>query len=133
MLNDEFSMTPGSGFDLSPDEYNADTFEEKKSKRQIKKENELQGAMIANSIPTASNLKLYIENILDNPNCEEILTSIVDELLKQEQMALNDNAKESLKNQKTILAILFLEVTSYGDQYNMLLSLSQKLGYRRIV
>lgn len=125
MMNDV--SIDNSDFNLSP------TSEpEQKSKRQMRKEQEAEMALLATSTPNITNLKLYLENILSNPNCEEILSTIVEELLKKEQMALNEQSKQEVQKEKKLLGYIMSTLVTYGDQYNMILSLSSKLGYRRI-
>lgn len=125
MMNDV--SIDNSDFNLSP------TSEpEQKSKRQMRKEQEAEMALLATSTPNITNLKLYLENILSNPNCEEILSTIVEELLKKEQMALNEQSKQEVQREKKLLGYIMSTLVTYGDQYNMILSLSSKLGYRRI-
>ena len=107
--------------------------DEIKEKKEMNEDTMANNILLANAEPTPSNYKAYIQNILFDPNCEEILTTLVEDINKEEQMALNEENKKNIALQKKILAVTLSSITAYGDQYNLLLTLSQRLGYRKIV
>lgn len=104
---------------------------ENKSKKEIKQEQIVLEQQLATATPNAYNLKKYIENILESPNAEEILNAIVEDLNKIESTYLQDEAKQKIKDQKNILGFVLSEISTFGDQYNIVCALCAKLGYRR--
>lgn len=76
-------------------------------------------------------IKLRIDAILQSNDAEQILSDLVDDILKKEQMALNEASKEEFRIQKRMLGKALSEAVAYGDQQGMLFLLSDKLGYKR--
>lgn len=105
--------------------------EEKLSRREQNQQNAQNKQEILSRTPTYSTLKDYISSILLSDSYEEILTQMVDKLLKDEQMALTDASKKDIRMQKKMLGAAFSEVATYGDQQGLLYLLSDRLGYRR--
>lgn len=81
--------------------------------------------------PSYDNLKIFIESVLATNNYEEVLTAVVDKILKDEQMALTPQTKEAARIKKVTLGRVLDEVIAYGDQQGLLYILTDRLGYRR--
>lgn len=101
------------------------------SKKEQKQQNIQNKQEILNRTPGIETLKDYISTILLSDSYEEILTEMVDKLLKDEQMALTEASKADIKLQKKMLGTAFSNVVAYGDQQGLLYLLSDRLGYRR--
>lgn len=81
--------------------------------------------------PSYENLKAFISSVLATNTYEEVLSGVVDEILKDEQMALTPQTKEQARFQKLLLGRALDEVVAYGDQQGLLYILTDRLGYRR--
>ena len=106
-----------------------DTYKEIKKERQERDQNL---NLLANAAPSLTNLKLYIESLLALPNCEDILWDMVETILRDEQMALDEETKQSIYWQKRMLGFVFTHANAYGDQYSMLKEMARQLGYTKI-
>lgn len=105
--------------------------EEKISKHEQKQQSIQDKQEILSRTPTYSTLKDYVSSILLSDAYEDILSEMVNKLLKDEQMALTEASKSDIKMQKKILGAVFSEVATFGDQQGFLYLLSDRLGYRR--
>ena len=76
-------------------------------------------------------LKTKIEQILASRDYEDIIVNFVDQLLLNEQNALNDETIKKIRLQKYIAGLTFGSVNCYGDQRNFLLLMAERLGVRR--
>lgn len=81
--------------------------------------------------PDFDNLKAFVETILTRDDYENILTDVVETIIKEEQMALTEESKKRIKMEKQLIAMAFTKAVSYGDQQGLLYILSDRLGYRR--
>lgn len=81
--------------------------------------------------PSYSLVKEAVGNILLSEDYEEILTDMIDKLLKDEQMALTEESKREIKLEKRILGSVLSDVVAYGDQQGLLYLLTDRLGYKR--
>lgn len=107
---------------------------EKQQQQKTLFKNNKQGGIrrdLVSQVPSYDNFKIFIESILASNNYEEILTATVEQLLKDEQMALTPQTKEAVKYKKILLGSVFNDVVAYGDQQGLLYILSDRLGYRR--
>lgn len=86
---------------------------------------------ILSKVPGFENLKAYISSVLSGNNAEAVLTSLVDKILKEEQMALTEETKEEARIKKVLLGRALSEVVAYGDQQGLLYLLTDRLGYRK--
>lgn len=86
---------------------------------------------ILSMTPGFDNLKAFVGTVLASNNYEEVLVTVVDKILKQEQMALTPQTKEEARIKKVLLGRAFSEVIAYGDQQGLLYLLTDKLGYRK--
>lgn len=86
---------------------------------------------ILSRTPEFENLKAFVENILSREDYEQILTDVVNTILKEEQMALSEDSKKQIRKQKQLMGMAFSNAVCYGDQQGLLYLLSDRLGYRR--
>lgn len=81
------------------------------------------------SVSPFNNLKVEFEKVLTHRDWESAVVFLTDELLRQEQLAMNEDVKRDIRVKKYMLGKIMTECSTQGDQQQLLFMLASRLGY----